>query len=478
MNNSGSQLQGRPGTISVLPADRDNDSHSVQSGSRSTPTASQANAGNQQARPASEIYASGKAEVVKKDIKNKERLELYKPGFNNMSDQFTQEVTVGNTKRQLPPAYTKVYNSPFVISDPTYPDYKINLIAFAPNYGYTVVLAKTKPSSATMHIFNKDKKLEFSFELNGENVEPLGLQCIEMEKENISSDDPKDKQELQILYYFKDTSNIQKPKIILQYLLPAARKYKSLINSSALFGTPILLDFSPKHLKVRKSSKGNEACNYVDFLFLTDRTKFMYAKFKASNIDWFNQIKTLGITYIDNSSKEGTTRSFVDFNFDSSYETSNDNLFAVLENEVTRYSGEERVISRDTIFICRINYQADDLLNSINKIIKLDDKIDIYRNPKNKVIQLNKTEISVFSSVHYCSAENKMTVVGMTSKIISSDDIIWNSEIDCRIMSQEGKNWNMCEVFKSAIKREIFEDWKTNKRGKNEKCSPQNQSNL
>jgi hypothetical protein len=89
-----------------------------------------------------------------------------------------------------------------------------------------------------VHIFRDDRVLESSFDLNGEGITPLGLECIELVTSSRGSVLTYD---LHILYYFKEkhydkVKQIEKDRISMQYILPTAKKFKSIICCNYIQG--------------------------------------------------------------------------------------------------------------------------------------------------------------------------------------------------------------------------------------------------
>jgi uncharacterized protein YfaP (DUF2135 family) len=114
-------------------------------------------------------------------------------------------------------------------------------LCFTEKTNKIVVLGRTCPKTITVHIFKSNKALESSFDLNGDNITPLGLECIEVVSTSASSQGNYD---VHILYYFKEkhTDRVtaqEKDRVTMQYILPTTKKFKSIICSNFILGNLI-----------------------------------------------------------------------------------------------------------------------------------------------------------------------------------------------------------------------------------------------
>lgn len=140
--------------------------------------------------------------------------------------------------KQLPPSKVKIEKNPFLITDANFPAYRILQLCLTDKTKKIVALGRTNENNVTVHIFRDDRVLESSFDLNGEGITPLGLECIELVTSSRGSELTYD---LHILYYFKEKhydkiKQIEKDRISMQYILPTAKKFKSIICCNYIQG--------------------------------------------------------------------------------------------------------------------------------------------------------------------------------------------------------------------------------------------------
>lgn len=152
----------------------------------------------------------------------------------------TVTITTNGTPKQIPPNRIKVIKNPFLITDPNFPEYKIEKVCFLEKSGKTVVLGRTNAETITVHIFKNTKDLDSSFDLAGKDIQPVGMECFELVKDVPKDSKDEDKTsdkylDLQILYYFKETHK-GKDRVTFQYILPTAKKFKPIICSNVVLG--------------------------------------------------------------------------------------------------------------------------------------------------------------------------------------------------------------------------------------------------
>lgn len=316
------------------------------------------------------------------------RDNLFASNFDD-SDGSNDSVTSGGTPKRYPKRKVKTFRNAFLITDPNYPEYRIEKVCFLESLR-TVVLGRTTEKSITIHIFKNNKELENSFDLEGQDIEPIGLECLELT--NTSG-----QLEIHILYYFKEHHK-EKDRVTLVYILPHAKKFKPIICCS------YILEGSPNYMKVRAKK------NLVEFLFLTDRMKLLYNRFSNTNTEWMNQLKTNCIMFGDSKYQSTERKVFVDFSFDQAYDPdlSRASQFVVLE-KTGKLELQDNTCHFE-VFICQIVTGE-----GINKIFRLDNKYDLYQLPQPeppKVVEPPK--LTAFTSVQFSSKEDQINVFGLS----------------------------------------------------------------
>lgn len=158
----------------------------------------------------------------------------------------------------------------------------------------------------------------FSYVLQTSYV-PLYLDGILLYNEKAGKD------ELQVFIVLKDYS--QGGKIVMQYVLVSQKKFKNLIYST------VELKGSPNYLRVRNLKNGD-----TDLMFNVGSTKFVYTRFKRSEVEWFNQLKEKHTTFNVYSQGESMNRECIDFRHELNPKDDTSSSIAFLCKQDTFYS--------------------------------------------------------------------------------------------------------------------------------------------
>lgn len=391
----------------------------------------------------------------------------------NFSDD-DQSVSSHGTIRKFS-GRVKNNKAPSTITDEYNPVYQIEFINFTEKTGRTIVLGRVNHKTLSIHIFGINKTLENSFDLNGLDIVPLGLETFELKHKEVPDDlsadiDPQKDEavfkdyKIYIIFVFKEIYK-GKDRVTLQYIAPAEKKFKPLVCSS------YITEGTANYLRIKTSPLTSNK-GYLELVFLIDRLKFIYTKFSDENTNWMNEIKHSSKTYDGSKVKEvSAKRSQVvssgkviqDFCFDlSPQRDDNTSLIAILERD------DMDEFSKFKVYICKITKNEKDNFDiaridgehyDLRIFNFMDPDVKNFDPPIQKA--LKPADLFMFYNLAYSSREGKVTVMGLSAtqleNVPGSKKENWAVNLETRVAyrgSDDGVEGSV-KVIRSSFKHEF-----------------------